>query len=121
MQINNGSKYSYGEILKEDFDLTKFENINQLIIGYDESSGYYEQSHTVSNIKQKMASEGSKYLKRMNDLQFSEGPKKQELILEIQNLEVSIAKIDGYSLKELIAEFGEDFLPEEISEQWIKL
>lgn len=121
LQINNGSKYSYGEILKEDFDLTKFENINQLIIGYDESSGYYEQSHTVSNIKQKMASEGSKYLKRMNDLQFSEGPKKQELILEIQNLEVSIAKIDGYSLKELIAEFGEDFLPEEISEQWIKL
>ena len=116
LQINNGSKYYYGEILKEDFDLTKFENINQLIIGYDESNGYYEQSHTVSNIKQKMASEGSKYLKRMNDLQFSEGPKKQELILEIQNLEVAIAQIDGYSLKELIAEFGEDFLPEGISE-----
>ena len=116
LQINNGSKYSYGEILKGDFDLTKFENINQLIIGYYESNGYYEQSHTVSNIKQKMASEGSKYLKRMNDLQFSEGPKKQELILEIQNLEVTIAKIDGYSLKELIAEFGEDFLPEGISE-----
>ena len=56
MQINNGSKYSYGEILKGDFDLTKFENINQLIIGYYESNGYYEQSHTVSNIKQKMAS-----------------------------------------------------------------
>lgn len=31
LQINNGSKYSYGEILKENFDLTKFENINQLI------------------------------------------------------------------------------------------
>lgn len=116
LQINNGSKYSYGEILKEDFDLTKFVNINQLIIGYYESGSYFEQSHTVSNIKQKMASEGSKYLKRMNDLQFSEGPKKQELILEIQNLEVTIAKIDGYSLKELIAEFGEDFLPEGISE-----
>lgn len=116
LQINNGSKYSYGEILKEDFDLTKFDNINQLFIGYDVSNSYFEQSYTVSNVKQKMASEGSKYLKRMNDLKFSEKSKKQELISEIQNLEVTIAKIDGYSLKELIAEFGEDFLPEGISE-----
>ena len=80
LQINNGSKYSYGEILKEDFDLTKFDNINQLFIGYDVSNSYFEQSHTVSNVKQKMASEGSKYLKRMNDLKFSEKSKKQELI-----------------------------------------
>ena len=77
LQINNRSQYSYGEILKEDFDLTKFDDINQLIIGYDVSNGYYEQSHTVSNVKQKMASEGSKYLKRMNDLKFSEKSKKQ--------------------------------------------
>lgn len=119
LQINNRSQYSYGEILKEDFDLTKFDNINQLIIGYDVSNGYYEQSHTVSNVKQKMASEGSKYLKRMNDLKFSEKSKKQELISEIQNLEEKIAKIDGYSLKELIDEFGEDFLPEGISKYGI--
>ena len=102
-----------------DFDLTKFDDINQLIIGYDVSNGYYEQSHTVSNVKQKMASEGSKYLKRMNDLKFSEKSKKQELISEIQNLEEKIAKIDGYSLKELIDEFGEDFLPEGISKYGI--
>ena len=119
LQINNRSQYSYGEILKEDFDLTKFDDINQLIIGYDVSNGYYEQSHTVSNVKQKMASEGSKYLKRMNDLKFSEKSKKQELISEIQNLEEKIAKIDGYSLKELIDEFGEDFLPEGISKYGI--
>lgn len=119
LQINNRSQYSYGEILKEDFDLTKFDNINQLIIGYDVSNGYYEQSHTVSNVKQKMASEGSKYLKRMNDLKFSEKSKKQALISEIQNLEEKIAKIDGYSLKELIDEFGEDFLPEGISKYGI--
>lgn len=66
-----------------------------------------------------MASEGSKYLKRMNDLKFSEKSKKQELISEIQNLEEKIAKIDGYSLKELIDEFGEDFLPEGISKYGI--
>ena len=119
LQINNRSQYSYGEILKEDFDLTKFDDINQLIIGYDVSNGYYEQSHTVSNVKQKMASEGSKYLKRMNDLKFSEKSKKHELISEIQNLEEKIAKIDGYSLKELIDEFGEDFLPEGISKYGI--
>lgn len=41
LQINNRSQYSYGEILKEDFDLTKFDNINQLIIGYDVSNGCY--------------------------------------------------------------------------------
>lgn len=119
LQINNRSQYSYGEILKEDFDLTKFDNINQLIIRYDVSNGYYEQSHNVSDVKQKMASEGSKYLKRMNDLKFSEKSKKQELISEIQNLEEKIAKIDGYSLKELIDEFCEDFLPEGISKYGI--
>lgn len=119
LQINNGSKYSYGEILKEDFDLTKFENMKQVTIGYDISHDYYEKSYTVNNITQKMASEGSKYLKRMNDLIFSEESKKQELILEIQNLEEKIAKIDGYSLKELIAEFGEDFLPKGISKYGI--
>lgn len=119
LQINNNSQYSYEEILKEDFDLTKFDNINQLIIGYDVSNSYHEQSHTVSNVKQKMASEGSKYLKRMNDLKFSEKSKKQELISEIQNLEEKIAKIDGYSLKELIDEFGEDFLPGGISKYGI--
>lgn len=41
------------------------------------------------------------------------------MISEIQNLEEKIAKIDGYSLKELIAEFGEDFLPEGISKYGI--
>lgn len=119
LQINNGTKYSYREIIKEDFDLTKFENMNQVIIGYDISNDYYEKTHTVSNITQKMESEGNQYLKRMNDLQFSEKSKKQELISEIQNLEEKIAKIDGYSLKELIAEFGEDFLPEGISKYGI--
>ncbi|WP_182430006.1 hypothetical protein, partial [Lachnospira eligens] len=77
------------------------------------------KTHTVSNITKKMESEGNQYLKRMNDLQFSEKSKKQELISEIQNLEEKIAKIDGYSLKELIAEFGEDFLPEGISKYGI--
>ena len=118
-QINNGTKYSYGEIIKEDFDLTKFENMNQVTIGYDISNDYYEKSHTVSNIIQKMELEGNQYLKRMNDLQFSEKSRKQELISEIQNLEEKIAKIDGFSLKELIAEFGEDFLPEGISKYGI--
>ncbi|MGN0395703.1 MAG: hypothetical protein ACI4EF_10085 [Coprococcus sp.] len=118
LQINNGSKCTYGEILKADFDLARFKNINQVTIYYA-SNGYSEQSHTISNIKQKMESEGNRYLKRMNDLQFSEKSKKQELISEIQNLEEKIAKIDGYSLKELIAEFGEDFLPEEISKYGI--
>ena len=75
MQINNGTKYSYREIIKEDFDLTKFENMNQVIIGYDISNDYYEKTHTVSNITQKMESEGNQYLKRMNDLQFSEKSK----------------------------------------------
>lgn len=46
-----------------------------------------------------MESQGNQYLKRMNDLQFSEKSKKQKLISEIQNLEEKIAKIDGYSLK----------------------
>ena len=89
--------------------MTKFENMNQVIIGYDISNDYHEKTHTVSNITKKMESEGNQYLKRMNDLQFSEKSKKQELISEIQNLEEKIAKIDGYSLKELIAEFGEVF------------
>lgn len=66
-----------------------------------------------------MESQGNQYLKRMNDLQFSEKSKKQKLISEIQNLEEKIAKIDGYSLKELIAEFGEDFLPVGISKYGI--
>ena len=105
LQINNNSQYSYEEILKEDFDLTKFDNINQLIIGYDVSNSYYEQSHTVSNVKQKMASEGSKYLKRMNDLKFSEKSKKQARIkasLELAEqrekptwLEVDATKMEG--------------------------
>lgn len=43
LQINNGTKYSYREIIKEDFDLTKFENMNQVIIGYDISNDYYEK------------------------------------------------------------------------------
>lgn len=33
------------------------------------------KTHTVSNITQKMESEGNQYLKRMNDLQFSEKSK----------------------------------------------
>ena len=115
LQINNNSQYSYEEILKEDFDLTKLQNISQLIIVYDKYNEYYERTHTVSDIAKKMESQGNQYLKRMNDLQFSEKSKKQKLISEIQNLEEKIAKIDGYSLKELIAEFGEDFLPEGIN------
>ena len=119
LQINNNSQYSYEEILKEDFDLTKLQNISQLIIVYDKYNEYYERTHTVSDIAKKMESQGNQYLKRMNDLQFSEKSKKQKLISEIQNLEEKIAKIDGYSLKELIAEFGEDFLPEGISKYGI--
>ena len=46
LQINNGTKYSYGEIIKEDFDLTKFENMNQVTIGYDISNDYYNPSMT---------------------------------------------------------------------------
>lgn len=119
LQINNNSQYSYEEILKEDFDLTKLQNISQLIIVYDKYNEYYERTHTVSDIAKKMESQGNQYLKRMNDLQFSEKSKKQKLISEIQNLEEKIAKIDGYSLKKLIAEFGEDFLPEGISKYGI--
>ena len=119
LQINNNSQYSYEEILKEDFDLTKLQNISQLIIVYDKYNEYYERTHTVSDIAKKMESQGNQYLKRMNDLQFREKSKKQKLISEIQNLEEKIAKIDGYSLKELIAEFGEDFLPEGISKYGI--
>ena len=119
LQINNNSQYSYEEILKEDFDLTKLQNISQLIIVYDKYNEYYERTHTVSDIAKKMESQGNQYLKRMNDLQFSEKSKKQKLISEIQNLEEKIAKIDGYSLKELIAEFGEDFLPVGISKYGI--
>lgn len=119
LQINNNSQYSYEEILKEDFDLTKLQNISQLIIVYDKYNEYYERTHTVSDIAKKMESQGNQYLKRMNDLQFSEKSKKQKLISEIQNLEEKIAKIDGYSLKELIDEFGEDFLPGGISKYGI--
>ena len=92
---------------------------SQLIIVYDKYNEYYERTHTVSDIAKKMESQGNQYLKRMNDLQFREKSKKQKLISEIQNLEEKIAKIDGYSLKELIAEFGEDFLPEGISKYGI--
>ena len=123
LSYDNGTYYSlknfYEEILKEDFDLTKLQNISQLIIVYDKYNEYYERTHTVSDIAKKMESQGNQYLKRMNDLQFREKSKKQKLISEIQNLEEKIAKIDGYSLKELIAEFGEDFLPEGISKYGI--
>lgn len=53
LQINNNSQYSYEEILKEDFDLTKLQNISQLIIVYDKYNEYYERTHTVSDIAKK--------------------------------------------------------------------
>lgn len=59
MQINNNSQYSYEEILKEDFDLTKLQNISQLIIVYDKYNEYYERTHTVSDIAKKMESQNT--------------------------------------------------------------
>jgi len=111
LKINNESSYSYEQIIKNDFDLTKFKNINRIDIGYN---NYSEQWHTVSNLQEKMENGGKRYLRRMNDLEFNEEAKKEELLGRIKRLEDKLVTLEGYSLRELIDEFGEEVLPLEI-------
>lgn len=112
IQINNENRYSYQQIIQDDFDVSVFNNINRIEITYYRTN-YSDSHYVIDNLKQKMEIAGEDYLKRINDLLFSEEPKKEELVCEINRLENKIIRIEGYSLKELIDEFGEEFLPVE--------
>ena len=113
LEINNRS-YTYEQIIQDSFDISNFDNINQLRIGYRTSNNYNTQWSSFNNIKQKMDNGGKKYLSRMLDIRYAENSKKQQLIAEINGLERQVVEIEGYSLREIIDNFGESFLPEQL-------
>lgn len=113
LEINNRS-YTYEQIIQDSFDISNFDNINQLHIGYRTSNNYNTQWSSFNNIKQKMDNGGKKYLSRMLDIRYAENSKKQQLIAEINGLERQVVEIEGYSLREIIDNFGESFLPEQL-------
>lgn len=45
----------------------------------------------------------------MLDIRYAENSKKQQLIAEINGLERQVVEIEGYSLREIIDNFGESF------------
>lgn len=110
LRINREVSYSYEKIIQDDFDLEVFKNLNQIDVGYY-TYNYSEQWHTVSNLQEKMESGGKRYLRRMNDLEFNEEAKKGELLRDIKLLEDKLIELEGYSLSELMGEFGEEVLP----------
>lgn len=57
LEINNRS-YTYEQIIQDSFDISNFDNINQLRIGYRTSNNYNTQWSSFNNIKQKMDNGG---------------------------------------------------------------
>ncbi len=108
----NNKSYSYNQIMEDNFDVNILNGKSRIeVIYYNMNSMYNQLSVTVNSEVL------NSYISRWNNfLKLSNG-KKEEIKKEIEEKKNKIRKINDYSLKELIEQFGiQRILPDDAQE-----
>lgn len=111
-------KYSYSAIMRNQIDISKFENASQIKVFNKEDSGYYRQPVNIITREQNDILEKIKnYCKRIKYLENNEELRKEERRKQIEKCDKMISELHTYSLKTLIEKFGsEDIFSKDVKQ-----
>lgn len=111
--ISVGNKtYTYGELLKDEFDLDSLKNQN-LSVRYGNTNGYYYNT-SIADIEKKVADNGGDYFERLERVKKGLDTCIEDAKKEIEGFEQLLNKLRTYSIQRIIDEFGTSFLSVEV-------
>lgn len=108
-----GNSYDFLTIMKDDFDLSIFNNKVQATIYYFYNTSGSRNSRTINNLREEI--QNNCLLERWESLQYAEEERKEALRKEIENNEEKIMNLRSYSIMTLLDKYGtENILSENV-------
>ena len=106
------NSYSYAELLKDDFDINILKN-KRLSVDYAHVNGgtYYQN---IDDIEKQVIKNGGDYFERLDLVKKGLETCREDAKREIEEYEHTMHMLRTYSIQQMIAEFGTEFLSEEV-------
>lgn len=101
---NNGNRFSYDQIMADDFDLEQLSN-TKLIVQYN-LPNYGTASKEVSNVEREYTKNGLSYIERWKAANACQGERIEQLRKNIENKKNEVYKIKATRIQHLIADYG---------------
>ena len=104
-------KYSYGEIMNEEFNLEQFAQKKLTVIYYEHNSTYYPavaKEIEISDIDKEYTKNGIGFIERWKAARKCQNEKKTQLQKDIEKKKRQVAKINGTRIRTLVNEYGVD-------------
>ena len=110
--ISVGNKtYTYGELLKDDFDVDSLKN-QKLSVIYANANSYYNTS--IADIEKTVADNGGDYFERLERVKNGLDTCIEDAKKEIEGFNQLLNELRTYSIQRMIDEFGTGFLSVEV-------
>lgn len=114
-----GERYTYTQIMQQDFDMELFNSSLSESVYYYEINGRL-RSRSIKNMQMEIANGARNYIRRFEYLQNGEEARKEKIRKEIEDNENSIMNLQTFSLRALLEKYGaEEVLSEEVKKNKI--
>ena len=111
----DGVRYSYSNLLDDSFDINILKRKNLEVIYYPLDYGY-QKSLEVNNIEKEIIENDDDFFERINRLKRGFENCKEEAKRKIEDFERLMNTLHTYSIRQMIEQFGTDFLSEDVKE-----